>query len=227
MILLTNELSRKHPGLNAGSLGTVVQLPKLRAQQRRMDRSRPHSSSSIAPDELGLGQVVLDQVCAPTTEQLQRSLSALSLRLSAQRLSAQRAFPKRPARVPVFPELRVLPERPVWLAIPENGMRSVSARFQAGFPGGEKALAPVVEFRLRGGSTRIAVPALTRELDDNSGSSRTALPLELPKHRTRRYHRTLHPHNHTACPGKTVSSPAGARSPQRRERSLGREDTSC
>ena len=36
-----------------------------------------------------------------------------------------------------------------------------------------------MEFRLRGGSTRIAVPALTRELDDNSGSSRTALPLDL------------------------------------------------
>ena len=76
MILLTNELSRKHPGLNAGSLGTVVQLPKLQAQQRRMGRSGPQSSSSIAPDELGLGQVVLDQVCAPTTEQLQCSLSA-------------------------------------------------------------------------------------------------------------------------------------------------------
>ena len=153
MILLTNELSRKHPGLNAGSLGTVVQLPKLQAQQGRMGRSRPQSSSSIAPDELGLGQVVLDQVCAPTTEQLQRSLSALSLRpsvslrsvslqrslsalslrLSAQRLSAQRAFPKRPAR-PVFPELGVLPERPVWLAIPENGMRSVSGALPGWLP---------------------------------------------------------------------------------------------
>ena len=133
MILLTNELSRKHPGLNAGSLGTVVQLPKLQAQQCRMGRSRPQSSSSIAPDELGLGQVVLDQVCAPTTEQLQRSPSALSLRLSAQRLSAQRAFPKRPAR-PVFPEPRVLPERPVWLATPENGMRSVSGALPGWLP---------------------------------------------------------------------------------------------
>ena len=68
MILLTNELSRKHPGLNAGSLGTVVKLPKLQAEQCRRGRSGPLSSSSIAPDE-----VVLDQVCAPTTEQLKRA----------------------------------------------------------------------------------------------------------------------------------------------------------
>jgi hypothetical protein len=30
VLLLTNELSRTHPGLNAGSLGVVVQLPTLR-----------------------------------------------------------------------------------------------------------------------------------------------------------------------------------------------------
>lgn len=104
MILLSNELSRKHPGLNAGSLGKVVQLPKL---QSRRGRSGPLSSSSIAPDELALGQVVLDQVCAPTNEQLQRALSLRSVRSQ----SGLRVL---------FPELRVLPERPAWLAIPER-----------------------------------------------------------------------------------------------------------
>lgn len=86
MILLTNELSRKHPGLNAGSLGTVVKLPNL---QCRRGRSVPPAHDREAPDELVLGQVVLDQVCAPTTEQLQRASCAV--------LPAQRAFPKRPA----------------------------------------------------------------------------------------------------------------------------------
>ena len=88
--------------------------------------------SGIRPDE------VLDQVCVPTTEQLQRSLSL--------RLSAQRSFPKRPAH-PVFPELRVLPERPVLCSLncgcslsdlcglqSLNGMRSVSGALPGWLP---------------------------------------------------------------------------------------------
>ena len=66
MILLTNELSREHPGLNAGSIGTVVHLPRLGTQ-----RSGATSSSVPAvPNEL-----VLDQVHTPSTEQLQRARS--------------------------------------------------------------------------------------------------------------------------------------------------------
>ena len=54
-----------------------------------------------------------------------------------------------------------------------------ATRSQNGFPGGDQTLAPVVEFHLRARKIRIAVPALTRQLDDNSGTSRTALPLDL------------------------------------------------
>ena len=50
---------------------------------------------------------------------------------------------------------------------------------QGGFPDGRPELAPEVEFALRAATIRVAVPALTRALDDGSGTSRTALPLEL------------------------------------------------
>ena len=69
VILLTNELSRKHKGLNAGSLGTVVGLPQPKTQRRR---SEAPSSSSTVPNEH-----VLDQV---RTRTLRGAAAACSLR---------------------------------------------------------------------------------------------------------------------------------------------------
>ena len=50
---------------------------------------------------------------------------------------------------------------------------------ESGFPSGDQQLAPVVAFQLRGGPVTVAVPAITRELEDGSGTSRTGLPLDL------------------------------------------------
>jgi hypothetical protein len=58
VILLTNELSRTHPGLNAGALGKVVQLPQQQAWHGGSSndlvldqvRSAAHSLSGALPE---------------------------------------------------------------------------------------------------------------------------------------------------------------------------------
>ena len=61
----------------------------------------------------------------------------------------------------------------------QTGGSNKQKLLQSGFPGGDRSMAPMVQFWLRAGAITVAVPALTRELADGSGTSRTALPLEL------------------------------------------------
>ena len=61
----------------------------------------------------------------------------------------------------------------------QTGGSNEQKLLQSGFPGGDRSMAPMVQFWLRAGAITVAVPALTRELADGSGTSRTALPLEL------------------------------------------------
>jgi hypothetical protein len=80
VILLTNEMSRQHPGLNAGSLGTVVKLPQLATQKRQ---------SGVPANEL-----VLDQVHTPCAEQLHCAIGLRSLKPSASALPDGPASPE-------------------------------------------------------------------------------------------------------------------------------------
>ena len=61
----------------------------------------------------------------------------------------------------------------------QTGGSNEQKLLQSGYPGGDRSMAPMVQFWLRAGAITVAVPALTRELADGSGTSRTALPLEL------------------------------------------------